>query len=278
MTAGPELHPVDDLDDPRLADFADLRYPSVRAALERERGIFTVEGRFALEALVDSRHRARAALVDARRVDALAPLLAATGAPCFVASPQLIEAVAGFTFHRGVLAVAERPAPAAPGSLVADARRLLVLESVNDHENLGALFRNAAAFGVDAVVIDPTTADPLYRRSVRVSVGHVLRTPFARVVAGDWPRWLAELSADDWAVVALTPDPDAEALGRVVVDTPDRVALLVGAEGRGLSEPALATASRRVRIPMAPGVDSVNVATAAAIALSALHGWSESVS
>jgi tRNA G18 (ribose-2'-O)-methylase SpoU len=274
VSAGPDLHPVDDLGDPRLADFADLRYPSVRAALERERGIFTVEGRFALEALVGSRHRTRAALVDARRVDALAPLLAATGAPCFVAAPDLIEAVAGFTFHRGVLAVAERPAPGVPGLLAAQARRLLVLESVNDHENLGSLFRNAAAFGVDAVVIDPTTADPLYRRSVRVSVGHVLRTPFARVADGDWPAWLAELSADGWGVVALTPDPGAEALGVLVDDAPDRVALLVGAEGRGLSEPALAAATRRVRIPMAPGVDSVNVATAAAIALSALHGWS----
>jgi tRNA G18 (ribose-2'-O)-methylase SpoU len=147
-----------------------------------------------------------------------------------------------------------------------------VLEAVNDHENIGALFRNAAAFGVDAVVLDPTTTDPLYRRSTRVSLGHVLRVPFARVLDGEWPAALDKLRTAGFTTVALTPDADAETLGRLVAARPPRVALLVGAEGPGLSAPALAAADRRVRIPMAPGVDSVNVATAAAIALSALHG------
>jgi tRNA G18 (ribose-2'-O)-methylase SpoU len=156
--------------------------------------------------------------------------------------------------------------------LVAGARRLLVLEAVNDHENIGALFRNAAAFGVDAVVLDPTTSDPLYRRSTRVSLGHVLMVPFARVADGDWPAALDELRTLGFTTLALTPAADAEPLGRVVVEAPDRVALVLGAEGPGLTAGALAATDRRVRIPMAPGVDSVNVATAAAIALAALYG------
>jgi tRNA G18 (ribose-2'-O)-methylase SpoU len=269
----PDLHPVRDLADERLEDFADLRYPSERAALERSRGIFTVEGAFALEALAGSEHRTRAVLVDARRVERLRPLLAATGAPCYVAGPDLIEGVAGFAFHRGVLAVAERPGPRRVDDVVAAARTVLVIEAVNDHENLGALFRNAAAFGVDAVVLDPTAADPLYRRSVRVSVGHVLRIPFARCEPEEWPAALDRLAATGLVTVALTPDPSAEPLAALLAGRPARVALMVGAEGPGLSPRAMCAAERRVRIPIAAGVDSLNVATAAAVALSALHGW-----
>jgi tRNA G18 (ribose-2'-O)-methylase SpoU len=269
----PDLQPIRDLADERLVDFADLRYPSERAALERARGIFTVEGAFALEVLVGSAHRTRAVLVDARRVERLRPLLTATGAPCYVADPDLIERVAGFAFHRGVLAVAERPKPCGLDDVVAAARTVLVVEGVNDHENLGALFRNAAAFGVDAVVLDPTAADPLYRRSVRVSVGHVLRIPFARCEPEGWPGALDRFAAAGIVTVALTPDPSAEPLGALLADRPDRVALMVGAEGPGLSPGALHAASRRVRIPIAPGVDSLNVATAAAVVLSGLHGW-----
>jgi tRNA G18 (ribose-2'-O)-methylase SpoU len=181
--------------------------------------------------------------------------------------------VTGVHFHRGVLAVAERPALPTVAELVADARRVLVLEAVNDHENIGALFRNAAAFGVDGVVLDPTTADPLYRRSTRVSLGHVLRVSFARVGDGGWPGALDELRSLGFTTVALTPAPDAEPLGRLVAGGPERVALVLGAEGPGLTAAAMAATDRRVRIPMADGVDSVNVATAAALALSALHGW-----
>ena len=156
--------------------------------------------------------------------------------------------------------------------VVVDASRVLVLEGVNDHENVGSLFRNAAAFGVDAVVLDPTTADPLYRRATRVSLGHVLRVPFARVSEGGWPAVLDDLRAAGLTTVALTPSREAEPLSRLVADALPRVALLVGSEGPGLSSTALAAADRRVRIPMAAGTDSVNVATAAAIALAALHG------
>ena len=144
-----------------------------------------------------------------------------------------------------------------------------MLEGLNDFENLGSLFRNAAAFGVDAVLLDPTCADPLYRRSVRVSMGHVLRVPFAGL-AGPWPHSLAAVRASGFRLLALTPRPDAVPLRAVPV--PQRWAVLVGAEGPGLSEAALAAADERVRIPMAPGVDSLNVATAAAVAFAQLTG------
>ncbi len=260
-----------DLDDARLADYHHLREPSRRMRVERQRGIFTLEGRLSVEALLASTYAVRSLLVAEEHVERIAGLLQ-TDAPIFALPSAAMTEVTGVHFHRGVLAVAERPELPPVEALVATARRLLVIEAVNDHENIGSLFRNAAAFGVDAVVLDPTSADPLYRRSTRVSLGHVLRVPFARVADGAWPAWLAGLGDAGLEAIALTPDPSADPLSRLVAQAPERVALLVGAEGPGLSAEALA-AARPIRIPQAPGVDSVNVATAAAIALSALHGW-----
>jgi tRNA G18 (ribose-2'-O)-methylase SpoU len=179
-----------------------------------------------------------------------------------------MAALTGFDFHRGVLASAGRLPLPAVDDLLAPARTVAVLEGLNDHENLGALFRNAAAFGVDAVLLDPTTADPLYRRSVRVSAGHVLRVPWTRLE--EWPVGLDALRDRGFVVVALTPAAGAEPIDRFARDLPDRVALLLGAEGPGLSAAALARADRRVRIPIAAGVDSLNVATAAAVAFHAV--------
>ena len=176
-----------------------------------------------------------------------------------------MKAVTGFDIHRGAVAAADRLPLPAVAELVARRRRIAILEGINDHENLGVLFRNAAAFGIEAVVLDPTCADPLYRRSVRVSMGHVLRVPFAR--AERWPAALTELAGAGFDVVALTPRRDA-----VPVEELDRyrrhgrVAVLVGSEGPGLSPGALHLASVAARIPMAPGVDSLNVAAAAAVA------------
>lgn len=180
-----------------------------------------------------------------------------------MAPPAVLAATVGFDLHRGVVASAERPPPRDPSSVLHDARRVLVLERINDLENLGSLFRNARAFGCDAVLLDPQTADPFARRPVRVSMGHVLRIPFARVEP--WPEGLDAAREAGLTLVALTPagDPlDAAAL-------PERATFLVGAEGPGLTDGALAAADRCLGIPMAAGVDSVNVATAAAIALSA---------
>jgi len=261
---------VEDLDDARLADYAHLRAPSRRMALERERGIFTVEGRLSIEVLLESPYNVRSLFVAEEHVSRVASLVH-TDAPIFTMPAAQMAEVTGVHFHRGVLAVAERPQLPSVAELVRDAKVILVLEAVNDHENIGALFRNAAAFGVDAVVLDPTTTDPLYRRSTRVSLGHVLRVPFARVDDGDWPAALVAMRGQGFTTVALTPAPGAEALGALLADRPERVALVLGAEGPGLTSAVLDAADRQVRIPMAPDVDSVNVATAAAIVLSALY-------
>jgi tRNA G18 (ribose-2'-O)-methylase SpoU len=186
--------------------------------------------------------------------------------PVYVAAPEVLEAIAGFHVHRGALASASRKPLAPVADLIAGARLLLVLEAINDHENLGALFRNAAAFGVDAVLLDARCADPLYRRSVRVSMGHVLRVPFA-VLPGEWPASLGLLREQGFDLLALTPNGSTTLRD---VDRPDRWAVLLGAEGPGLSPQAMDLADVRLRIPMASGVDSLNVATAAAIAFAHL--------
>jgi tRNA G18 (ribose-2'-O)-methylase SpoU len=260
-------------EEPLLEDYRALNDPARRRELERHGGFFVVEGELALRALVASSHRIRSVLVAERRAEAVRSLVA-DRAPVIVRPAADLRAIAGFAFHRGVLAAAERPAPLPVDDVVGPAATLVaVTEGVNDHENLGALFRNAAAFGVDAVVLDPTTADPLYRRSVRVSLGQVLRVPWARTAA--WPEALADLGHQGFELLALTPARDAESIDAVAANLaaraarrPDdaRVAVIVGAEGPGLSATALATADRRVRIPIAADVDSLNVATAAAIA------------
>jgi tRNA G18 (ribose-2'-O)-methylase SpoU len=264
---------VDDLDDDRLGDYRHLREPRVRARVERDAGIFTVEGWLSLEALAGSPYPVRSALVATKHVDR-AQSIVGDDVPVFAVPESALEHVTGVHFHRGVVGVAERPPDRTPDAVLQGAGRVLVLEGVNDYENLGALFRNASAFGVDAVLLDPTTADPLYRRVTRVSLGHVLRVPFARVAPDVWPTILGDLGdigGDGLAVLALTPAGGAAPLDTIIDRLPDRVAVLVGAEGPGLTGAAMAAADHRVRIPMAPGTDSVNVATAAAIVLAALY-------
>ena len=257
---------VADPDDPRLDDYRHLRDPSLRATVERRLGLFTVEGRLSVEALLASQHRVRSVLVEDAKVERLAPILSGVDAPVYAVPHDVVGAVSGFQFHRGVLAAADRPEPLTVPDVAGAAARLLAVEGVGDVENLGSLYRNAAAFGVQGVVLDPTTADPLYRRVVRVSMGHVLRIPTARAAEHEWPATLRQLGA---TVLALTPQGD-ETLEAIAAEPPARWAVLVGAEGPGLTDAALDAAHHRVRIPMAGEVDSVNVATAAAIALHAL--------
>jgi len=261
---------VDDLDDARLADYRHLREPNVRARVERNAGIFTVEGWLSLEALAESPYPVRSALVATQHV-ARARSIVDADVPIYAVPESALEHVTGVHFHRGVVGVAERPADLTPEAVLAGARRVLVLEGVNDYENLGSLFRNASAFGVDAVLLDPTTTDPLYRRVTRVSLGHVLRVPFARVGTEGWPAILSDLHGTGTAVLALTPAAGSTPLASIIDQLPDRVAVLVGAEGPGLTRQAMDAADHRVHIPMTPGTDSVNVATAAAIALAALY-------
>jgi tRNA G18 (ribose-2'-O)-methylase SpoU len=180
----------------------------------------------------------------------------------YVGTRALIEATVGYAFHRGAIASAARDDGVEPAALLARANRIAALEGIGDIENLGSIFRNAAAFGIDGVLLDPRTADPFGRRTIRVSMGHVLTTPWAR--AGAWPDALAEARAAGFTVAALTPGDDGVPIDRLPLA--GRIALLLGAEGPGLSAAALAAADVRVRIPMAPGVDSLNVAAASAVA------------
>jgi tRNA G18 (ribose-2'-O)-methylase SpoU len=255
---------IGDPADPRLDDYRDLTAADRRPDRPGGRGLVIAEGVVVVRRMIDSPYPVRSLLGVPRRLAELADDLAALDVPAYATDAATMATVVGFHLNRGVLAVADRPAPPDALALAADARLLVVAEAVNDHENLGSLFRNAAALGVDAVLLGPRCADPLYRRSVRVSMGHVLRVPFAPL-PGAWPGALAALRAAGLTVAALTPTPDAVPLAAAGL-AGVRTALLVGAEGPGLTPEALAAADVRVRIPMAPGVDSLNVATAAAVA------------
>ena len=250
--------------DPRLDDFRDLTDSDVRPD---RRGVVIAEGVNVVERLVHSPYPVRAVFGVPARIEALRPILEPLDVTVFVADKWLLSEVVGFRVTRGVLASATRPAPPELDALLAGSRRLAVLEALNDFENLGSLFRNAAAFGIDGVLLDPRTADPLYRRSVRVSMGHVLRIPFA-VLPGAWPGSLELLRGHGFTTLALTPSSSAVPLKTIT--PPDRWAVLLGAEGPGLTPDTLAAADQAVRIPMASGVDSLNVATAAAVAFAHL--------
>lgn len=254
---------VADAQDARLDDFRDLSVADRRPDRPGGRGTVIAEGVVVVRRLLDSRYPIRAVLGVAARVDELLVDLSTVDTPAYVVTPQVMSDVIGFHLSRGVLAVADRGSPPRVDELLTG-DRLLILEGVNDHENLGALFRNAAALVMDAVLLGGRCADPLYRRSVRVSMGHVLRVPFATLPC--WPGDLRAIRAAGHHVVALTPQAGAVPLSATDPMRHPRVALIVGAEGPGLSEAALEAADVRVRIPMAAGVDSLNVATAAAIA------------
>jgi tRNA G18 (ribose-2'-O)-methylase SpoU len=256
--------------DDRLAPYRDLTDAELRRRIEGAGRIFVVEGHLAIRNLLASPYEVRSMLVAESRVGPLDDLIGAVpaaGGDVLVAPLDVLAATVGFNLHRGVVALGVRPQPTEVGAVLAAVRRagnplIALIEGVNDHENLGALFRNAAAFGAGAVILDPTSADPLYRRSIRVSLGHVLRLPWAR--SGPWPEALLEVQRAGFGVVALTPAVSAPELSTLATGRP--VGVLVGAEGHGLSTATLAGVSERARIPMAPGVDSLNVATAAAIA------------
>jgi tRNA G18 (ribose-2'-O)-methylase SpoU len=256
--------PVADPADQRLADFRDL----MAADQPDRRSVVIAEGANVVQRLARSRYRIRAVAGVASKLAALEPLLAGLDCPVYLLDKWTLSDLAGFRVTRGVLASADRPEPVDPERLIATGRRFVVLEAINDFENLGAIFRNCAAFGVDGVLLDPRCADPLYRRSVRVSMGNVFGVGFASLP--DWPDSLAMLGKAGVPLLALTPRPAGQPLRSY--QPADRWALMLGAEGPGLTEQALAAADRWLRIPMADGVDSLNVATTGAIALAQLAG------
>jgi tRNA G18 (ribose-2'-O)-methylase SpoU len=261
------VEPIDCLDDPRVADYRNVRDADLRSAS----GAFLAEGRLNVERLLASpRYRARSVFVTDAALRGIERSLARLGdeTPVYLASQALMNEVVGYRMHRGCLAAGERGREPAIASLLEDLapgpRCVLVLEDVSNPDNVGSIFRNALAFGADAAVLTVPCADPLYRKAIRVSMGATLRVPFARTP--DVTIALRALHARGFASVALSARRDAQPL-RALASPPERVALLLGAESHGLSSAAAAEAERCVTIPMADGIDSLNVATAAAIAL-----------
>ena len=254
---------ITDPSDPRLADYRDLRDVELRKHLEAEHGLFLAEGEKVVRRAVAAGFTPRSFLMAPRWLSGLAPELSSTDAPCYVMSEALAEEVTGFHVHRGALASLERRPLPSVSSVLSGARSVLVLEDIVDHTNVGAIFRCGAALGFDAVLLAPRCADPLYRRAIKVGMGAVFTTPWTRLP--DWYDALPSLSAAGFTTVALTLAPDAVPIEEAVAGL-DRVALVLGSEGHGLSPRWEQTADRRAIIPMAAGIDSLNVAAATAVA------------
>jgi tRNA G18 (ribose-2'-O)-methylase SpoU len=265
-------------DDPRLAPYRHVGEPEWL----RQHGLFVAEGRLVVERLLAMSGESGALdkidgyaihsiLLNRAAYAAMTERLASAETDVFVCDDPSLTGVTGFNFHRGCLALVERPASTSPRALVT-ATRLLAVEGVSNPDNLGGLFRTAAAFGVDGVLLSGATGDPFYRKAVRTSMAAVLGVPFARIA--DWPRGLEPFTAGGFTIVALTPKADAVSIAALAATARahGRTIVLVGAEGPGLSADALARADMRVRIPIDPAVDSLNVVVAAGIALSYLWG------
>ncbi|WP_078282609.1 TrmH family RNA methyltransferase [Mycobacteroides franklinii] len=256
---------VDNAADPRLDSFRDLNSVDRRPDLPSGKGLVIAEGVLVAQRMLASRFQPFALLGTDRRLAELAADLKPVDVPYYRASAEVMAEVVGFHLNRGVLAASRRPEELSAAELIQSARTVAVLEGVNDHENLGSIFRNAAGMGVDAVLFGSGCADPLYRRAVRVSMGHALLVPFARLP--EWPKSLYRLRDNGFRLLAMTPAGDSQALSDAIPSLRDeKVALMVGAEGPGLTDVALRASDVRVRIPMANGTDSLNVATAAALA------------
>jgi tRNA G18 (ribose-2'-O)-methylase SpoU len=266
---------IDGVTDPALADYRALTDVELRRRSEPAHGIFIAEGELVIRRALRAGYPMRSALMSQRWVSSVADLVADIDVPLFVGSEELLESVTGFHVHRGALAAMGRLPLKSLAEVLPSSSRLVILEEVNSHTNLGAIFRSAAGLGMDAVLLSPTCADPLYRRSVRVSMGEVFSIPYARFES--WPGGVAELREAGYRVLALTPDSRAMSIDNVEVRDGDKLALLLGAEGPGLSKNALEAATAEVRIPMGNGVDSLNVAAAAAVACYAIArktaGW-----
>lgn len=278
---GPTVHEntrieaVTDAADPRLADYRDLTDVALRRRLEPTGGLYIAESAKVIARALAAGHRPRSVLVQERWLDDVRSLLAgvapspdAPPVPVYVVEPSVAESLTGYAVHRGALAAMHRPTPPDPRAVLRHARLVVVLEDIVDHTNVGAAFRAAAGLGADAVLVSERCADPLYRRSVRVSMGTVFQVPWTRLPA--WPEARGILHEAGLHIAALALADGAVSLDSFAADRPERVALLFGAEGDGLSRSALAACDTLVTIPMAGGVDSLNIASASAVALWAL--------
>jgi tRNA G18 (ribose-2'-O)-methylase SpoU len=263
---------VERVDDERLSDYVGLTDVALRSRREPELGLYLAESDKVIRRALDAGHAPRSLLLADRWVEPLAPLVErvlSAGAPVFAGAPGVLEQVTGFNVHRGAIAAMHRPALLAVEEVLQGARRVVVLEDVVDHTNVGAAFRSVAGLGADAVLVTPRCADPLYRRSVRVSMGTVFQVPWTRV--DPWPAGVGRLRAAGFAVAALTLAPGALTLDELAAEPPGRLALVLGTEGDGLAPATVASCDLTVRIPMTGGVDSLNVAAATAVAVWALR-------
>jgi tRNA G18 (ribose-2'-O)-methylase SpoU len=267
--SGVNVVEVADPSDGRLHDYTSLTDVALRRRREPAEGLFIAEGETVIGRALRAGYRPRSVLVSPKRLPTVPPEIG-DDVPVYLAAPDVLASVTGFEVHRGALAsMCRLPVPPASALLRGGARRLVVLEDLVSHTNLGAVFRSAAGLGLDGVLLSPRCADPLYRRCVRVSMGEVFAVPYARLEP--WPAGVDEVRAAGFTVLALTPGPGSVPLDTVRPAPGDAVAILLGTEGTGLSPGALAAADQRVGIPMAAGVDSLNIAAAAAIAFYALR-------
>ncbi len=260
------------LDDPRVADYVGLTDVALRSRHEPAAGLYLAESDKVIRRALAAGHRPRSMLLSERWLGPLGDLVGSVcnlGAPVLVGPADLLQQVTGFNVHRGAIAAMHRPALPGVASVLAGAKRVVVLEDVVDHTNVGSVFRSVAGIGADAVLVTPRCADPLYRRSVRVSMGAVFQVPWTRIEP--WPHGVAVLQAAGFTVAALALDASAVALDAFAVAPPARLALVLGTEGDGLAAATLRSADVTVRIPMAGGVDSLNVAAAAAVAVWAVR-------
>ena len=258
--------------DERVRDYFALTDVKLRRQLEPERGLYLAESEKVIRRALGAGHRPRSFLMGRRWITDLADLVEqaeSDGVPVYVAEAAVIEAMTGFHLHRGALASMHRPVLRAPEALLKGASRVVVLGDIVGHTNLGAVVRSCAALGVDAVLITPRCADPLYRRAVRVSMGTVFQVPWTRI--DEWPAGLKALQDNGFTVAAFALGDGAVSLDNLAANPPDRLAMIFGTEGDGLSRLAVKGADLVVTIPMAPGVDSLNVAAASAVAMWALR-------
>ncbi|MET3769327.1 tRNA G18 (ribose-2'-O)-methylase SpoU [Marisediminicola sp. UYEF4] len=264
----PRVIEITSLDDPRLADYAHLTDVALKKARGTEHGLYIAESLLVLQRALAAGHEPRSVLALGASVDDAIAALGDRDIPVFSGPGELLEELTGYVLHRGLIAAMHRPALPTVSSLLKGATRVVILENVADPTNVGAIFRSVGAIGADAVLVTPRCSDPFYRRSIRVSMGTVLQVPWTRV--GDWASTRALLSASGFHIAALALAPDAVALREFAARAPERVALVLGAEGEGLTAEAVAAADTVVRIPMAHGIDSLNVAATAAVAMYAL--------
>lgn len=260
---------ITDPKDPQLADYSQLTDVRLRRLSEPAGGLYLAESPKVIGRALAAGHRPRSALLQEKWVAGLEPLLGSFDIPVFVGEADLLEQLTGYNVHRGAIAAMQRPSLPPVEEVVADARRIVVLEDIVDHTNVGAIFRSVAALGADAVLVTPRCADPLYRRSVRVSMGTVLQVPWTRLP--EWPAGADLLRASGFHLAALSLEEGAIELEDFAADPPAKIALILGAEGDGLTRAALRAADTVVTIPMMRGVDSLNVAAASAVALYALR-------